>query len=118
MILKLYYFIQRVGEKELRFLIDSGLFFGFLLGLVQMLVWLFYDSPWTLTLGGILVGLATNWIALKIIFEPVEPVYLFFGSLKLHGLFLQRQAEVSAEFAEYLTSQVLTSERMWGAAYY
>ena len=105
---------QRCGDKELKFLTNSGLFFGFLLGCVQAAAWLFYDNPWTLTFGGALVGLATNWIALKCIFEPVEPVFLFGNEkLKIQGLFLQRQNEVSGEFSDHLASKVLTSEKVW-----
>ena len=104
---------QRCGREELKFLTNSGLFFGFLLGLVQMAVWLFYDNPWTLTIGGTIVGYLTNWLALKCIFEPVDPVYLFNGKLKIQGLFLQRQLEVSGEFSDHLASKVLTSEKIW-----
>ena len=63
---------QKCGRAELKFLTDSGLFFGFLLGLIQMVVWMFYDNPWTLTIGGTIVGYLTNWIALKLIFEPMN----------------------------------------------
>ena len=102
---------QRCGRAELKFLTDSGFFFGFLLGLVQMVVWMFYDNPWTLTVGGTIVGYLTNWIALKLIFEPIEPVY--FCGFKLQGLFLQRQHEVSGEFSDHLAENVLTSEKIW-----
>ena len=102
---------QRCGRAELNFLTDSGFFFGFLLGLIQMVVWMFYDNPWTLTIGGAIVGYLTNWIALKLIFEPIEPVY--FGGFKLQGLFLQRQHEVSGEFSDHLAENVLTSEKIW-----
>jgi uncharacterized membrane protein YheB (UPF0754 family) len=102
---------QRCGEKELSFLVDSGLWFGFLLGLIQMVVWCFYDSPWTLTAGGALVGYATNWLALKCIFEPVEPTRV--GPFVIQGLFLQRQKEVSSEFADFFVDRVLTSQRMF-----
>jgi len=52
-----------------------------------------------------IVGLLTNWIALKCIFEPVDPYYLF-GRFKIQGLFLQRQAEVSGEFSDHLATKV------------
>lgn len=38
-----------------------------------MLIWLFYERVWTLALGGAAVGYLTNWLALKLIFEPIEP---------------------------------------------
>jgi len=102
---------RQCGAKELDFLVNSGLFFGFLLGVIQMVVWAFYDNPWSITAGGAVVGLLTNWLALKCIFEPVEPIFV--GPFKLQGLFLQRQQEVSGTFSDYLTSKVLKSERIW-----
>jgi uncharacterized membrane protein YheB (UPF0754 family) len=47
---------QRCGKAELDFLTNSGLWFGFLLGIVQMVVALFWDNPWTLSVGGAIVG--------------------------------------------------------------
>lgn len=102
---------RQCGARELDFLVNSGLFFGFLLGVIQMAVWAFYSNPWSITIGGTIVGLATNWLALKCIFEPVEP--WFIGPFKIQGLFLQRQHEVSGTFSDYLTSKVLKSERIW-----
>ena len=52
---------------------ESGTYFGFLLGIVQMLQWAVYPASWTLPVGGAVVGYITNWIALKYIFEPLEP---------------------------------------------
>ena len=44
----------------------SPRYFGFGLGLLQMLAWMFCRAWWTLPLGGMVVGLMTNWIALKV----------------------------------------------------
>jgi hypothetical protein len=79
------------GKDELIFLVDSGLWFGFLLGIIQLAVALYWDNPWTLSIGGLIVGLATNWLALKWIFEPVNPLKI--GPVVLQGLFLRRQNE-------------------------
>lgn len=102
---------QKTGSKELKFLVDSGLWFGFLLGCLQLLVSLYCSNPWTLSIGGLIVGLATNWLALKWIFEPVEPTK--FGPFVLQGLFLRRQPEVSKDFSEFFTKKILNSREMW-----
>lgn len=102
---------QKCGKKELEFLTNSGLWFGFLLGLIQMIVALFWDNPWSLSIGGGIVGLATNWLALKWIFEPVNPTR--FGPFILQGQFLRRQKEVAAEFSSYFANNILTSEKMF-----
>ena len=99
------------GRKELAFLTDSGLWFGFLLGLIQMVVALFIENPWSLSIGGAIVGLATNWLALKWIFEPVNPTKV--GPFLLQGQFMKRQAEVSTEFGDFFTKSVLTSDKLW-----
>ncbi|CAM9505956.1 unnamed protein product [Ectocarpus sp. 6 AP-2014] len=104
---------QRCGKAEFKFLVNSGFFFGFLLGVVQMFVWLLYDKPWTLPAGGAVVGYITNWLAIKLIFEPVDPVKL--GPFVLQGLFLKRQDEVAADFAEFFSSNVLTSNKLWSS---
>lgn len=104
---------QRVGRAELKFLVDSGFGFGFLLGVVQMVIWVLYDARWTLAVGGAAVGYLTNWVALKLIFEPVEPVVLC--GLRVQGLFLRRQNEVADEFARCLVPATLTSEQLWGS---
>ncbi|CAM9203879.1 unnamed protein product [Ascophyllum nodosum] len=102
---------QQCGKAEFAFLVNSGFFFGFLLGLVQMFVWLVYDKPWILPAGGAVVGYLTNWLAIKLIFEPVDPIKV--GPFVLQGLFLKRQNEVAADFAEFFANNVLTSQKLW-----
>ena len=102
---------RKCGQVELDFLTNSGLWFGFILGLVQMVVALFWENPWSNAIGGTIVGLATNWLALKWIFEPVNPTKI--GPFILQGKFLRRQKEVAAEFSEFFANNVLTSEKLW-----
>jgi len=102
---------KRCGRDEFIFIRRSGLYFGFLFGIVQMLVWVFWDPWWSLALGGALVGYVTNWLALTLMFSPIEPVKV--GPFTLHGAFLRRQQEVSGEFASLLRSEVLTAENIW-----
>mmetsp|Transcript_31485 Transcript_31485/g.46446 ORF Transcript_31485/g.46446 Transcript_31485/m.46446 type:complete len:549 (+) Transcript_31485:153-1799(+) len=104
---------EKTGHTELDFLVDSGLWFGFLLGCIQLIVALYCSNPWTLSIGGLIVGLATNWLALKWIFEPVEPTKV--GPFVLQGLFLRRQPEVSKDFSEFFTKKILNSREMWNS---
>ena len=99
-----------VGQKEFTFIERSGLYFGFLFGLVQMVSWYFLPSWWLLPLFGLFVGWATNAIAIKLIFEPRDPKRLL--GLKVQGLFHQRQQEVSDEFGRLVASVVFSDERL------
>ncbi len=41
----------------------------------------------------------TNWIAIKLLFDPAEPVQV--GPIMVQGLFESRQVEVSDEVSEH-----------------
>jgi uncharacterized membrane protein YheB (UPF0754 family) len=94
------------GAKEFRFLVNSGFWFGGLLGIVQMILWILWPTPWLLPVAGFMVGYLTNWAALYLIFEPVEPRRI--GPWVLQGLFLKRQDEISAYFADTASQELLT----------
>ena len=98
------------GEKEFPFIEKSGFYFGFLFGLPTMLVWMFYPVWWVLPLGGLIVGYATNWIALKIIFEPKHPIK--FMGFTIQGMFLKRQKEVSRVYSDIIESKLMTSKNI------
>lgn len=97
---------QESGEKEFKFIVNSGFSFGFLFGLVQLAVWIFLPAWWVLPLFGLLVGWATNWIAINIIFRPLHPKKV--GPWTLQGLFLKRQKEVAAVWCDIVTTEILT----------
>ncbi|WP_100656811.1 DUF445 domain-containing protein [Alteromonas flava] len=98
------------GEKEFPFIVKSGFYFGFLFGLPTMLLWHFYQAWWILPLGGLLVGYATNWIAIKIIFEPKQPINL--GPFKIQGMFLKRQNEVARVYSDIIEEKLINSKNI------
>jgi uncharacterized membrane protein YheB (UPF0754 family) len=102
------------GAKEFPFIEKSGAYFGFLFGLPTMAVWMVYPSWWVLPVGGLIVGYLTNWIALKIIFEPKHPVK--FLGFTLQGMFLKRQKEVSRVYADIIESKLMTSKNIMAIA--
>ncbi|MDV7401905.1 hypothetical protein RZS08_61360, partial [Arthrospira platensis SPKY1] len=52
------------------------------------------------------MGTITNWLALNLIFRPLNPVKI--GPITLQGLFLRRQNAVSEVFCRIVTSEILT----------
>jgi len=98
------------GRQEFKFIIKSGLYFGLLFGGLQALVWFFVQPIWFLPLTGVFVGWATNWFALKMVFEPQQPKTL--GPLRWQGLFLMRQREVSQAYASFFASRILRPEAL------
>jgi len=96
-----------VASPEFKFIEMSGLYFGFLFGILQMFIWMLYPASWVLPVAGFLVGYATNWMALTLIFEPSEPVKI--GPFTIQGLFVKRQFEAAAQFANVVCDEVLNS---------
>ncbi len=99
-----------VGQSEFNFIERSGLYFGFLLGIAQMIVWVLYPAPWILPAAGFFVGYLTNWIALKLVFEPREPVRI--GTFELQGVFLKRQPEVANVFGTVVATKILNPDNI------
>jgi uncharacterized membrane protein YheB (UPF0754 family) len=95
-----------VGRKELRFIINFGFFFGALLGVPLVFITQAFPHWWVLPIGGVIIGYVTNWVALWMIFEPVNPRRL--GPFKLHGLFIRRQPEVSGVYGEIIAEDIVT----------
>ncbi len=93
------------GDQEFKFIVRSGLYFGFLFGLVQLVVWIVYPVWWVLPAFGLLVGYATNWIALNIIFRPLLPTKI--GPWTLQGLFLKRQKDVASVWCLLVTREIV-----------
>ncbi|WP_338764354.1 hypothetical protein WAF17_21535 [Bernardetia sp. ABR2-2B] len=103
----------RCGEKEFKFIEVSGFWFGGIFGLAQMVLsYNFSSGSWFILPGcGLIVGYLTNVLALKLIFEPLEPINIL-GIYKFQGLFLKRQKEVAREYAKVITEKILPTEVM------
>jgi len=101
----------KCGEQEFKFIIRSGWYFGFIFGLIQMVVWYFYSPWWVLPVFGILVGYFTNYLALQLIFRPLKPIKV--GHFAIQGMFIKRQAEVSAEYSRMVASKIITIENIF-----
>jgi uncharacterized membrane protein YheB (UPF0754 family) len=104
------------GSEEFKFIIRSGLYFGFLFGIVQLAVWTLYKAWWVLPAFGLLVGYATNWFAINIIFRPLGPTRI--GPWVVQGLFLKRQREVAAVWCRLVTTEIVSLQQIIYAMVY
>jgi uncharacterized membrane protein YheB (UPF0754 family) len=95
-----------VGDKELKFLVNSGFIFGTLLGCFSIPLFVFVDRWWVLPVSGAAVGYLTNFIAIKAIFSPVHERKI--GPFRLQGLFIKRQEESVEKYAEIVAREILT----------
>jgi uncharacterized membrane protein YheB (UPF0754 family) len=95
-----------MGGRELRFIKNFGFYFGFLLGIPVAALTHFVTYWWLLPILGVVIGYVTNWVALWMIYEPRESHRV--GPLRVQGLFIRRQPEVSDVYARIVSDEILT----------
>jgi len=101
---------RSVGDKELRLIINMGFVLGFMLGIPVAILTAVVGSPLVLLALGPVVGWVTNWVAILMIFEPVEP-RRFLG-FRIQGMFLRRQQDVAEVYADVIANDVITVQNL------
>lgn len=132
----------KVGKREINFIWHVSAMIGVYFGIVQMILWFVLPWHWTVPVWAAIWGFLTNWIAIWMVFNPLEPkptkyIKLFkrtknrgfpwiipiiptIGTYNIQGAFMKRQDEVSEVFAKVVTEELITlktimSEMMYGA---
>src|SRR6185503_6937134 len=103
------------GRGEFQFIRNSGLYFGFTIGLVQAVTWALTHNIWVMPIFGLFTGWFTDWLALKMVFNPKHPKKYLFGLVEWQGLFLKRRMEVSAEYGRLIAAEVVTPRNILDA---
>ncbi|MFB2538916.1 MULTISPECIES: hypothetical protein [unclassified Acinetobacter] len=131
----------KVGQKEINFIWHVSALIGFYFGVVQMVLFLLIPQHWTVPFFAAIWGFLTNWIAIWMVFNPVEPrpvkylkTFRLTKDLKfpwiipefphidtyvIQGAFMKRQEEVAVVFSEVVTQDLITlktimTEMMYG----
>jgi uncharacterized membrane protein YheB (UPF0754 family) len=99
------------GSREFTFIARSGLLFGALIGIVQMVAWALFKQPLIMPVFGALTGWFTDWLALKMIFFPLNPTR-YLGILEWQGLFVKRRAEVTESYATLIADEIITPHKV------
>lgn len=132
----------KVGKKEINFIWHVSAIIGIYFGILQMLLWFIIPWHWTVPFWAAIWGFLTNWIAIYMVFNPLEPhpvkylqvfrltrnrkfpwIYPIFpriSTYNVQGAFMKRQDEVSDIFAHVVTEELITlktimTEMMYGA---
>ena len=108
---KLIRLFQEIGGRELKFIEYYGGIFGFMIGLLQVAAWNVFQVWWLMPIVGVIVGLVTNWLAIQMIFRPMEPTrYLV---VTYQGLFPKRQAQIAADYGRVAKTEILTPRNLF-----
>jgi uncharacterized membrane protein YheB (UPF0754 family) len=96
-----------VGHTEFKFIAHSGIYFGFMIGIVQAVTWALTHSPWIMPLFGLFTGWFTDWLALRMVFRPKLPKK-YLGIFEWQGLFHKRRKQVAAKYGELIANEIVT----------
>ncbi|MCU4640316.1 hypothetical protein [Acinetobacter courvalinii] len=131
----------KVGQKEINFIWHISALIGMFFGIFQMIVWFVVPWHWTVPFWAAIWGFLTNWIAIWMVFNPIEPHHIRYpqifrltkdrkfpwiipvlkiGTYNVQGAFMKRQEEVSDVFASVVTEDLITlksimTEMMYGS---
>jgi uncharacterized membrane protein YheB (UPF0754 family) len=98
---------QEIGGKELRRIVNLGFWFGLVIGIFQAATFSIFDQWWLMPIVGGIVGLGTNWLALQMIFRPMEPTR-YLGVVTYQGMFPSRQPEIAEDYGRITAREILT----------
>ncbi|MEV4311051.1 DUF445 domain-containing protein [Actinocrispum sp. NPDC049592] len=106
--------VKDISQPEMRFIARSGIYFGFVLGLVQTVVWAFSKDPIILPLFGAGIGWVTDWLAIKLVFFPRERKRIL-GVVPFQGIFQRRRDEVARQYGDLVAREVMTVPNIMAA---
>jgi uncharacterized membrane protein YheB (UPF0754 family) len=98
---------QEAAGDAFKFLIRSGFYFGFCIGLVQVTVFGITGWHFVLPLFGLITGGLTDYIALTMIFRPKQERRIAPG-IRWQGLFHNRREQVTRDYAALLAKDIIT----------
>jgi uncharacterized membrane protein YheB (UPF0754 family) len=100
--------MRDISTKALKFMARAGGIFGLYIGCVQVTVFIITGSHLVLPIFGLITGGATDWIALHMIFRPIEPGTRLFGIMPWQGVFHKIRDEIQRDYATLLAKDILT----------
>ena len=101
--------MKGMSGAAMKFIRRSGIYFGFAIGLVQMVAWAYFHNPWIMPTFGFVTGFASDWLALNLIFIPREPKKLL-GFIPVHGVLHAERDQVTRDYANILANDLFSAD--------
>lgn len=101
--------MQTVATDAMTFVRRSGIYFGFAIGLLQMVAWGYFHNPWIMPGFGFAVGLISDWLALTMLFRPLRPKR-YLGVIRFQGLLHAQRDKITRGYARILAEDLFAPE--------
>ncbi|MDT5260473.1 MAG: hypothetical protein QOD10_5553 [Mycobacterium sp.] len=106
---KLVKLMRSVSDDAMAFVRRSGIYFGLGIGLVQMVTWALFKNPWIMPAFGFGVGFISDYIALNMLFRPVQPTK-YLGFITFQGLLHAQREKITRDYAKILADDLFSPE--------
>lgn len=106
--------MKGLGGAAMKFIRRSGIYFGFAIGLVQMVAWGYFHNPWIMPAFGFFTGFFSDWLALNLIFIPRTKKKLF-GLFPIHGVLHAEREQVTRDYAKLLANDIFSADVLFEA---
>jgi hypothetical protein len=103
--------MRSVSMDAMAFVRRSGIYFGLVIGLVQMVAWALFRNPWIMPAFGFAVGFISDYIALNMLFRPQQPTK-YLGFIKFQGLLHAQRDKITRDYAKILAEDLFSPEIM------
>jgi uncharacterized membrane protein YheB (UPF0754 family) len=111
---KLNDLMKAVSVRAMAFVRRSGIWFGFGIGLVQMVCWGYFHNPWLMPGFGFAVGFLSDWLALTMLFRPHQPKR-YFGLFRHHGVLHAQRDQIMRDYSKILAEDLFAPDVMLDA---
>jgi uncharacterized membrane protein YheB (UPF0754 family) len=105
---KLNRLMRTTAGSAMSFMRRSGIYFGFLIGIVQAAAWGWIHALWLMPFFGFLTGWLSDWLALNLLFIPREPKRIL--GLRLHGVIQKNRDQITRDYAKVMAQDLFSPE--------
>lgn len=106
---KLVKLMRGLSDDAMAFVRRSGIYFGLAIGTVQMFAWALFKNPWIMPAFGFAVGFISDFIALNMLFRPIQPTK-FLGFIQFRGLLHAQRDKITRDYAKILADDLFSPE--------
>ncbi|MFW6868319.1 DUF445 domain-containing protein [Nocardioides sp. CPCC 206347] len=106
--------IKSVASDAMTFVRRSGIVFGFAIGFVQLACWAYFHNPWIMPAFGFLVGFVSDYVALNMLFRPMEPKKAL-GIFPVQGVLHAKRDKITRGYAHILATDIFAPEVIFEA---
>lgn len=106
--------MQGLGGAAVKFIRRSGIYFGLVIGIVQMFAWGYFHNAWVMPAFGFFTGFFSDWLALNLVFIPRRRIKLF-GFIPVQGILHAEREQVTRDYARLIANDIFAMDVMMEA---